>query len=142
LVATHLQKQLSDRQKILTQYESSVKEYQSYKEKSEKQVAELMALLHKMAADLDASVAANRPKDPQPEAAGGGNPAAPVNPAAAAKQTQQHLQDLQWRLAELDKINANQAEELSAYSARMRRIDQAFSGPIGRIIARLYGVKK
>ncbi len=141
LVATHLEKQLNEKKKIASQYDASVKEFQNFKEKSDKQIKDLMALMQKMAAELDASRAAHPAPDPQAGTATGDKPAGLVNASGVIKPPQLSLLDLQDRLVELDLLNASQARELAALSSRMKRIDHALATPFGRIFSELSGIK-
>ncbi len=140
LVATHLERQISEKRKIASQYDTTVKEYQVYKEKSEKQITDLMSLLQKMAAELDAARAAQPTQEVQPITLNRDKSGNPIIPSAADK-PQRQLQDLQSQLAELDQLNARQARELAALSARTRRIDRALSTPFGRLVSQMLGLK-
>lgn len=140
LVATHLERQLREKQKITYQYETSSKEHQTYKEQSEKRINELMALLQKMAAELDASRAANPIHDTQPVKINEDKPGSLAN--ASKGEMGPQLQELHAQLTELDKINASQAHELAALSARMKRINHALATPLGRLISPLLGLKE
>ncbi len=141
LVATHLEKQLNEKRKITSQYETSVKEFQLYKEKSEKQINELMALIQKMAAELDAARAAHPiPVEAQASAAATGQLASLDNPSAMNKSPRLQPEDLQNRLVELDQANADQARELAALSARIKRLDRALATPFGRVFSQLAGI--
>jgi chromosome segregation ATPase len=141
LVATLLEKQLGEKRKITSQYEASVKENQTYKEKSEKQINDLMALLKKMAAELDVSRGAHPTQGEQPSAANADKPASLVNAPATEKPPQRQLQELHAHLTELDQINATQAHQLAVLSARMKRINHALSTPLGRLFSQLLNLK-
>ncbi len=142
LVATGLEKQIGEKRKIASQYDTSVKELQAYKEKSEKQIQDLMALMQKMAAELDASRAGAPNKETHAGTAGGDKPGSLANASTADKQSQQRLQELHDHLAELDRINASQAGELVALRARTQRINHALATPFGRLISPLLGLKE
>jgi chromosome segregation ATPase len=139
LVATHLERQISERRKITSQYDTGLKEYQSYREKSEKQIRDLMSLLNKMAAELDASRSASVAQDKKPPADAPDHPG--DSPTAPTQPTRQ-VQELQERLAELDRINADQAHQLLSITNRMKRVDRAFATPLGRVLAQVLGVKE
>ncbi len=142
LVATHLEKQLSEKKKIAYQYETSTKEHQAFKDQSEKRTEELMALLHKMAAELDAAKAATPSSASQPASFNGNKPASQVQASLGNTQPQLRLQELQGQLKEMDEINANQARELSDLSARLKRIHHAFTTPLGRLFSQLLGLNE
>ncbi len=141
LVATHLEKQLHEKRKITSQYDTSVKEFQLYKEKSEKQINELMALIQKMAAELDAARAAVPiPAVAQASPATSAMPAGLDTASAMHSSPRLRPEDLQNRLVELDQVNADQARELAALSARIKRLDRALSTPLGRLFAQMAGI--
>ncbi len=142
LVATHLQRQLSEKQKTTNQYDTIAKEYQGFKEKSEKQVNDLMGLLNKMASELDAARAAAPNPGTQPGKTDGGQPAnAAVSPLADT-QPPPRVQELQNQVAELDQLNADQASELAELAARVRRMDKALASPLGRLVSPLLGLNE
>ena len=142
LVARHLERQIAEKQKMASQYETGTREYQTYKEKTEKQNHDLMGLLQKMASELDALRAAHPTQETPPAPADGDKPTGPLLAAAVEKQSQQKMKDLQEQVAELDQINAKQAGELAELNKRMDRIQRALGTPMGRLLASLLGVKK
>ena len=141
LVATYLEKQLNEKRKLTTQHDTSIKEFQSYKDKSEKQFNDLMALMQKMAVELDASRSAHPAEGAPLNIAKPDKPSNLVNTSVVDKTPRLRLEDLQDRLVELDQINANQAKELAALTARMKRIQHALATPIGRLFSQLAGLK-
>jgi chromosome segregation ATPase len=141
LVATYLEKQLNEKRKLTTQHDTNIKEFQSYKDKSEKQINDLMALMQKMAAELDASRSAHPAEGAPLSIADPDKPSNLVNTSVVDKPPQLRLQDLEDRLVELDQINANQAKELAALTARMKRIHHALATPIGRLFSQLAGLQ-
>ena len=142
LVATSLERQLSEKRKIASQYEANVKEYQAYKDGTKNQVNDLMGLLQKMASELDASRASHPVKDTQPIKVNKDNPANLAGTSATDQQLHQQVQELRNQLSNLNEINAQQNRELMALSERMKRINHVLTTPRGRLLAQLLGLKK
>ena len=142
LVAKTLEKQLREKRKIASQYDTNVKQYQSYKDKSEKQINDLMALLQKMAAELDASKTTYPTQQSQPGTINWDKPANQVDSSAVDKPPQQQLLELRNQISMLNEINTSQSRELTALSKRMERINHILATPRGRLFSRLLGLKK
>ncbi len=142
LVATTLEKQLLEKRNLTNQYNSSIKELQANKEKSDKQVSELMVLLQKMGAELDASRAAHSTQITQPVKVDGVKTDRLGNASSLDKQPQLRLKELQDQLAALGKINASQAQELTELTTRIKRINHSLATPLGRLISPLLGLKE
>ena len=142
MVAMHLEKQLSEKRKIASQYETSVKEYQAFKVKAEKEFNDLMAMLQKMAAELDASRANHPAQESQ-----AGTPSVDKlfnlgDPSAVDKQRQKQLLELQNQISDLNTMNTSLNQELTALTNRMKRINHVFATPRGRLFSRLLGLKR
>jgi len=142
LVAKTLERQLREKRKITSQYEANVRESQAYKDKSEKQISELMALLQKMAAELDASKTTHLTQQNQPGTVNREKPAFLLDTSAVDKPPQQQLFDLQNQVSILKETNASQTRELAALSKRMERINHILATPRGRVLSQLLGLKK
>ncbi len=141
MVAMHLEKQLSEKRKITSQYETSLKEYQAFKVKAEKEFNDLMAMLQKMAAELDASRAAHPTQESQPGTLATDKPLNLFDPSAADKQRQKQLLELQNQISDLNGMNTSLNQELTALSNRMKRINHVLTTPRGRLFSRLLGLK-
>lgn len=142
LVAKTLERQLSEKRKIASQYDTNVKQYQAYKDKSEKQINDLMALLQKLATELDASKTTHPTQQNQPATINRDKPASLEDFSAVDKQPQQQLLDLRNQISMLNEINASQTRELTALSKRMERINHILATPRGRLFSQLLGLKK
>lgn len=140
IVATHLEKQLSEKRKITYQYDTNIKEYQAYKDTTEKQKNDLMALLQKMAVELDA-VRAHPNQAAQSGTTNGDKPAILGIVPTENTQPQRRLRELQEQVSELDELNGSQARELADLSARMERVNHALASPFGRVFSQLLGLK-
>lgn len=142
LVATSLERQLSEKRKIASQFEANVKEYQAYKDGTKNQVNDLMGLLQKMATELDASRASHPIKDTQPIKINKDKPANQGDATTVDNPLHQQVQELRNQLFNLNEINAQQNRELMALSERMKRINHVLTTPRGRLLAQLLGLKK
>jgi chromosome segregation ATPase len=141
LVATHLERQLNEKRKFAAQYETSAKDYQAYKDKTEKQIQELMALLQKMAGEMDALRLAHPTQELQPVSANADHPTTPPSAPAAPIQPHTPLQELQNQLAKLEAVNASQSRELVDLRARLAHFHRALATPLGRFVSPLLGLK-
>lgn len=141
IVAKHLERQLSEKRKIASQYDTTVKESQAVKAKSEKDVNNLMALLQKMAAELDASKATHPSQPNQPGTPTKVKPANLGDTSPIAKPPQQELVELRNQVSMLNEINASQNRELTVISKRMERINKVLATPRGRLFSQLFGLK-
>ncbi len=141
LVAKHLERQLSERRKIASLYDTTNKEYQAYKVKTEKERDDLMVLMHKLAIELDTSRASHPAKENLPSMLNRDKPANLGSPAATDKQLQQQIVELRNQLSTLNEINAQQTQELSVLSKRMERINAILATPQGRVFSRLFNLK-
>lgn len=141
LVAKLLEKQLNEKRKIVSQYDASVKEYQAYKVKTEKESNDLMSLVQKLAMELDASRTSHPAQENLPGKINRDKPASQGEPTAAYKPLQQQVEELRSQLSSLNEINAQQTHELTALSKRMERIKAILATPQGRLFSRLFGLK-
>jgi len=141
LVAKLLERQLIEKRKIVAQYDTTVKEYQAYKVKTEKEGNDLMALMQKLAIELDASRASHPAQENLPSMMNRYQAAIQGDPVAAYKQLQQQVEELRNQLSTLNEINAQQTNELTVLSKRMERIKAILATPQGRVFSRLFGLK-
>ncbi len=141
LVAKHLERQLNENRKIVSQYDRASKEYQAYKVRAEKDRDDLMELLRKMAIELDASKALQPTQENLPRVINSDNPANLGGSTAAEKQLQQQIIDLRNQLSTQKEINTEQTQKLTSLSKRMERINTILATPQGRVFARLFNLK-
>ena len=141
LVARHLERQLSEKRKIASQYDATVRDSQAYKEKADKQINDLMTLIQKLAAELDASRTPHPAQENQPGTINKDKPANQGDASTVGKPFQQRLLDLQNEVSTLNELNARQTRELAALSKRMERINRVLATPRGRVLSQLLGLK-
>jgi len=142
LVAKHLERQLSERRKIASQYDTTSKEYQAYKVRTEKERNDLMALMQKLAIELDASKASRPAQENLPGMINRDKSVNQGDPASTDKLLRQQIVELRDQLSTLNDINAQQTNELTMLSERMEHIKTILATPQGRVFSRLFGLKE
>jgi hypothetical protein len=101
-----------------------------------------MALMHKLAIELDASRASHPTQEKLPSMLNRDKSTSQGDPAAMNKQLQQQVVELRDQLSTLSEINAQQTQELTVLSERMEHIKAILATPRGRVFSRLFGLKE
>ncbi len=141
LVAKHLERQLSEKRKLVSQYEKASKDHQAFKARTDKDRDNLMELLRKMAIELDARKAVQPSQENSPGVISSAKPANLGESSSTEKQLLQQIIDLRDQLSTLNEINEEQTHKLTSLSKRMERINSVLATPQGRVFSRLFNIK-
>ena len=131
----------AEKQAIQALLDQTCQQLQGSQEQAAQELATLSAQVRKLVADLEARSAAIQALETRMVTLNTEKTTIKEDTAADQAQFTQQLSTLQNQLHALGQTHAQQTQELTTLTARLKQIDRALATPLGRLFARLQGLK-